>query len=364
MKKIIFIIGLMMISSFAFSGQKEGNGGGVWACKTPSNSFIWIDLVDLYEGREEFHLNIPQRESQNQDEILGEIKERLLSIDKKFGEALSHSIDDIVSSMSFTMGKLTIIDDALYRIRPPESTCTRGWVEYVQLANFTYYQKTLIQKTIWEDEKFSELNKAALIIHEAVYKYARENKGDTNSVRTREAVAHIFSDMDTDGLRLKLSKDGWFKSEPTDPLPDPEKRTTKTGAVFIRDRSLPALGEAWRDPRGLIWGDIIKRADGTGTVRSMNHDNATAYCDSIEARLPTKEEFIQLREYMGARAGTDEGYSHHDNQVLPNLSGHWFWSSSVSPDSADYFYDFSRPYGGVDYHVRNLKNAVRCVVGR
>ena len=35
---------------------------------------------------------------------------------------------------------------------------------------------------------------------------------------------------------------------------EPETRTTKTGAVFTRDDGQPKLGDAWRDPSGLIWG--------------------------------------------------------------------------------------------------------------
>ena len=139
-----------------------------------------------------------------------------------------------------------------------------------------------------------------------------------------------------------------------------QTRTTKTGAVvFTCDSSHPKLGEAWRDPDGLIWGDIVLKDD--RTVHYMNHQDATNYCTSIGARLPSKEEFTSLREDMGARPGTKEGYS---AQVLPNLSDYWFWSSSVYPSNAGYFYDFSGSNGNINYYFRSNDNAVRCVVGR
>jgi len=160
---------------------------------------------------------------------------------------------------------------------------------------------------------------------------------------------------------------------------EPETRTTHTGAVFTRDRSHVALNEAWRDPKGLIWGDIVKNED--GSIRYMVQSSeymkkigrplpdgqlgAEEYCKSIGARLPTQEEFTRLREYMGARSGTHEGYSHHDDKILPNLNGHWFWSSSVDPYVTGFAYDFNGTVGYVGFDYRdNYDDAVRCVVVR
>jgi len=160
---------------------------------------------------------------------------------------------------------------------------------------------------------------------------------------------------------------------------DPDKRTTNTGHDFIRDTSHPKLGEAWRDPSGLIWGDIVKNEDGkvARMIQSSEYMKqigkplpdgklgAEEYCKSIGARLPSIEEFTQLREYMGARSGTNEGYSHHDDKILPNLRGYWFWSSSVNPYNTDNAYDFSGTNGYIYDDNRIINNdAVRCVVGR
>ncbi len=159
-----------------------------------------------------------------------------------------------------------------------------------------------------------------------------------------------------------------------------ERRTTTTGAVFTRDRSHAALNEAWRDPDGLIWGDIVKNED--GSVREMVHSSqymkeigrplprplpngtlgAKEYCESIGARLPSKKEFTRLGGYLGS--GSDQGYSHHDDQILPNLSDHWFWSSLVYPYDTDLVYVFVGSNGNVDGHSCTLNGAVRCVVSR
>jgi len=88
-----------------------------------------------------------------------------------------------------------------------------------------------------------------------------------------------------------------------------ETQTTKTGAVFTLDRSNPYLGEAWKDPSGLIWGDIARKRPALdyfcyevkeGEVCNMSHEAAITYCRIIGGRLPTVREFAQLGVYMGA----------------------------------------------------------------
>ncbi len=104
------------------------------------------------------------------------------------------------------------------------------------------------------------------------------------------------------------------------------KRVSKAGAEFNRDVSQPALGEAYRDPSGLIWGNIINR---------MNQYDADKYCKAVGARLPTKSEFEQLAKYLGYR--TSGGYNPYladgRSDVLPGLSQYVFWSSSEGNNS-------------------------------
>lgn len=150
-----------------------------------------------------------------------------------------------------------------------------------------------------------------------------------------------------------------------------EERTTTTGAVFTCDTSHASFGEAWRDPHGLVWGDIAKKVD--GSVRYMVQSSeylrslgwslpegigAKEYCQSIGARLPSQEEFAMLREYMGARSGMPEGYS---PQVLPNLD-EMFWSSSVFSDNIYYAIGFYGSDGNVFFFSRSDTFSVRCVV--
>jgi len=143
------------------------------------------------------------------------------------------------------------------------------------------------------------------------------------------------------------------------------QRVSSTGAVFTRDTTIPALGEAYKDPSGLIWGSIVTAQ---GRVNDMNQYDAEKYCKARGTRLPTREEFEQLAKYLGK--GTANGYSPYladgKTDILPGLSGHYqFWSSSFGSADPGYAFFFDGHYGYT--HVINsyfYDRSVRCVAGR
>lgn len=154
-----------------------------------------------------------------------------------------------------------------------------------------------------------------------------------------------------------------------------EQRVTNTGAVFTCDTSHTALGEAWRDPEGLIWGDAVKNE--YGLIRQMVQSSeylkqigrplpkgqigAKEYCESIGARLPSEKEFTWLVEHMGGQPPAP--WERYHPQVLPNLSGkrYAFWSSSIWTDDTWAYYLFWN--GVVGIYPRHFPTQVRCVVG-
>ncbi len=172
--------------------------------------------------------------------------------------------------------------------------------------------------------------------------------------------------------------------------PDPAECQIASGAngeeFFLRDRSIAALGKAWRDESGMIWGDIVRNDDAEHSIRYMVQSSeymasigypfpagqlgAKEYCESIGAQLPSREDFARLRGYMGATTAASEyegtGYR---PQVLPNLNAtnYSFWSSSALPDPfsrlADAFNGFT---GYLSPGYRNVGDeyAVRCVARR
>jgi hypothetical protein len=168
-------------------------------------------------------------------------------------------------------------------------------------------------------------------------------------------------------------------SAPSRPSTGEERVSPRTGAVFIRDTSLPELNEAYRDPSGLIWGSIVMDQ---GRVITTTPNNARDICSRAGARLPTKEEFEQLAKFLGQV--TAQGYSPYladgITDFLPGLSKNFFWAEpgppviwyryGIFPEARSYDFFFAGGYGGVHPSERNrspdLRSniAVRCVARR
>jgi len=147
-----------------------------------------------------------------------------------------------------------------------------------------------------------------------------------------------------------------------------DQRVSVSGAIFNGDISNPALGKAYRDPSGLIWGSII--------FETLDQDGASRTCHARNARLPTREEFQALSKYLGS--GSAQGYSYytadHSTPVLPGLGDLWFWSSSVDQDYSpatvngreiSVIYGFYGGNGDFNSEFGHwMKDAVVCVSGR
>ncbi len=91
--------------------------------------------------------------------------------------------------------------------------------------------------------------------------------------------------------------------------------------LFTRDTSVPTFREAWRDPSGMVWDDVVRNED--KSIRHLEWSEAAGYCEGIGAELPTKEDVVRLATYMGGFRGgiwgawSGAGYT---PQVLPGLN--------------------------------------------
>jgi hypothetical protein len=110
-----------------------------------------------------------------------------------------------------------------------------------------------------------------------------------------------------------------LKADPEDPADI--RIAPRTNAKFFRDQRFPNMGEAWRDPSGLVWSGTRRSADGKKFVFNT-HIEATKYCTAKGGRLPTAKEFEGLANFLGANTGA--GYSPHladgKTSILPGLS--------------------------------------------
>lgn len=104
-------------------------------------------------------------------------------------------------------------------------------------------------------------------------------------------------------------------------LPKPAEATFRISknAYTFREMSDPELGEALRDPSGLIWGSVYRNA--AGELEKMSHENANRFCRSIGADLPNSDDFTRLIVFLGGKNYEKLGYP---QDFLPDFSGHQF----------------------------------------
>ncbi len=183
-----------------------GNGGGAWACRNKDQlqTIRWVKFVDLYEAEKEFPLQLKTFGSRDYQKIVDAQKARLFSVNKNLYERLRPYFEEVEDNIREVDVDLEIIDDALYRVYPPARDCLGGTIKYIQLANFTYYGAVLINQHFFNNAKLSEIDKAGLMFHEAIYAFLRDRHGDTTSVRTREIVGYIFSTLKNSEIREKI----------------------------------------------------------------------------------------------------------------------------------------------------------------
>jgi len=97
------------------------------------------------------------------------------------------------------------VPDAKTMTKPWLTECLGGKISYMQLVNFfddPLY--VLINKYLWESRELNEVDKAALVFHEAIYYMLRVTKSATNSIEARKLVGYIFSDMSIESLKKSL----------------------------------------------------------------------------------------------------------------------------------------------------------------
>jgi len=195
---------LLATASFAKAGDKIGNGGGIWTCETPQGVLVRAQLVDLFEAKNEFGLQIPPMPNLMAQDIAKQKASVLRGKNALLTEKVNFHLNEVLKKSRFVNAILQKIDDALFRIVPLPNTCTEGQWEYLQFANFTAQDQVLIRNDIWTSQVVSELDKGALLIHEAIYRWLRLENKDDNSIRAREIVGILFSDLNVDEMNRRI----------------------------------------------------------------------------------------------------------------------------------------------------------------
>lgn len=171
------------------------NGGGGKGILCAKNNTKSIEVLDLYEARVLYGLNIkhkPQTEDEALDLVIALITKHFWNPDTipmgDFQKIAKESFrKNFYNNIKFISAgqKLKLVNDSFEPL--VEQGC-----EMVQIA--VYYDESLllVDKELWD--QLDWLNKMALIAHEGFYFQDRQN-GSTNSMASRKLVGQLFSEI-------------------------------------------------------------------------------------------------------------------------------------------------------------------------
>ncbi len=170
----------------ATEGPITSGGGGACVERRDDGSIAHAETYDLWEGAEVFGYKYSQLSSINKssDEIL-EVALRRIERDET-RKKVSLEVDSVKTHMRFVSAPRKTNDGNF-----PVIPCDKGF-QYEQLAFFLGSRFVLINKEIWE--AMDDLSKAAIILHEAVYRMYRLGATHEDSFATRRTVGQLLDD--------------------------------------------------------------------------------------------------------------------------------------------------------------------------
>jgi len=162
------------------AGGVDGGGGKSVVCRNAEGVITSAELLDLYEGSTMYGLNIKKSTTPYAEQVESALLV-LPASSRALTEAYAHIVRDKMTVLPVGT-EIAPVDDSLEVVTP--KNCRPE-----QLARFYSQDKILVNGEIWE--RLDETNRAALILHEAVYANNRF-AGATDSRRSRHIVASLF----------------------------------------------------------------------------------------------------------------------------------------------------------------------------
>lgn len=208
MKKFIVPM-LLMASLTSFAGNEKGNGGGAFICKTIATAtagevILSAQSQDLWETARRYEVISSNLEA---DVLAFDVLEKLKSIGAtRFLSEVKRELKKVMGMRSIEDVKLVPVGDSRHYVEM--ASCTAGTPEFTAAAIYQDQANDLVfSKRVYE--KFDNISKAALNVHEAVYKVLRSEYKDVDSVRTRKIVGYLFSDMDETAIIEDIPSDSF-----------------------------------------------------------------------------------------------------------------------------------------------------------
>jgi hypothetical protein len=351
MRTSIIVLGLLIAFS-AMAGDK-GNGGYSIVCRDNGGPIVSAELLDIYEGKVLYKKKYGSSDadpSQIIQSVVAKVNNYSIFQAKLVKELALLEKNKIFIPVG---NELEPTDDAFPPIK-------KKGCEFEQVANYTSLGELLISEEIYE--RFDNANKAALMIHEAIYAIRRKSLGDTNSQASRRFVAQLLA---ADGDLEVIER--WIFDSVQRPntnrscgLEGTLQERIESCSYVEKDRFSMVLvtrtegkKEVWYDPDlKLLWSDRVQNF--------LSYENAKNACQE------NLEEMGHLNENFMWRLPKAEEYLFHGENlehILPNISraGHglWFWTGTTK---GRFVATYTGGQSSIGYSpFRGGKGSVRCV---
>lgn len=186
MKFNLFLLMSSLVAGPTFAGPETSGGGAAAICRNANREITFVEMEDLYEGKIRYGLSYPESNEQPNSQILNAIAK----IKDPFNRAaVTEAAALIVQSMEFLplgvgLAPTTDLGNEFGVVVP--NGC------YVEPVGFYESDGRLkISREVYE--KLDSRNRAAFVLHEALYKLARDTVGELNSANARRATATLFA---------------------------------------------------------------------------------------------------------------------------------------------------------------------------
>lgn len=343
----------LILTSHAFAGDK-GNGGYSIVCRDAQSGRVTsAELLDVYEGRVLYKRNFEV--AQNSIADLVSAAQAKVADFGYFASKLQKEINLIEKNTIFIPegNELEPTDDAFPPIK-------KKGCKFEQLANYTNAGELLISTEIYDE--LDNVNKAALIIHEAIYAIRRKSLGETTSQNTRRLVAHLLSTNGDPAVIERWVYDSIHR-------PNNKRKCGITGTLeekiescsyvdsgkqnFVLVMRDEKLSEVWLDrATKMLWSDRIPE--------KMDFERAKLACETYAQELGDLRTF----EWRLPQASEYQNYGESLLSILPNMTryseSYWFWTSTTKGRSV-------KTYNGLDGQIGfnpfkgSHSGSVRCI---
>ncbi len=209
MKTSVLILSLVFSTVIANAGVKEGGGGKGVVCRNTEGGIASVETLDLWEARTLYLRSLPTELASEEALIESAIEILKLSFtdlellrsrsrgvdylrDRLNEEILHLKSEDESITRRLRNVTLALTDDSYELARPSANCHIEQIVTYVDdnpdgsADGVRYINQDLV-------EAMSPLSRAALYLHEAVYRILRDRYQEPNSIRVRRLVGLALS---------------------------------------------------------------------------------------------------------------------------------------------------------------------------